>query len=99
MINATIRRYEGRKDIKVNIELPSEIESQLIRKAAAAGTDVATFVKQVVTERLIDGEGAAGGKLGDPRGFVERQNAWVKRFPVLDHAIDDSRESFYRGRE
>ena len=85
--------------MNVNIELPSEIESQLIRKAAAAGTDVATFVKQVVTEKLIEEEAAGEGKLDDPSGFVERQNAWVKRFPVLDHAIDDSRESFYQGRE
>jgi hypothetical protein len=85
--------------MNVNIELPSEIESQLCRSAAAAGTDVPTFVKQLLTERLSQEEKAGDRTLDDPNGFEERQNAWVKHFPVLDHAIDDSRESFYEGRE
>ena len=85
--------------MNVEISFPDEIESQLRRSAAAAGTDVGTLVKQIVTERLIEAEIETEAKRVTPEVFAERQAAWVKLFPVLDHAIDDSRESIYSGRE
>ena len=85
--------------MNVEINLPVEIESQLRRKAAAAGIDVGSFVKQIVTERLSESQSDEKSTGVSPDDFAVRQAAWVKLFPVLDHVIDDSRESFYEGRE
>jgi plasmid stability protein len=85
--------------MNVSINFPDELENALHLTAAAAGTDIETFVKQIVAERLAERDLLSESDRMSPQDFAERQAAWVKLHPVLDHAIDDSRESFYAGRD
>lgn len=83
--------------MNVSISFPAEIESTLRHRAAAAGQDVATFVKEVVAEHLAEEEECFPPQ-PQQEDFAEWLSAWIKLHPVLDHAIDDSRESIYEGR-
>jgi hypothetical protein len=83
--------------MNVSVDFPPEIETSLKRRAAAAGQDVATYVKEAVVERLAEEE-PQPEKLSPREGFAQRLAEWVALFPVLDHSIDDSRESFYERR-
>lgn len=85
--------------MNVSINFPDELENALRLTAAAAGTDIGTFVKQIVAERLAEWDLPSESGRVSPQVFADRQAAWVKLHPVLDHAIDDSRESFYTGRD
>ncbi len=85
--------------MNVSVNFPDELENTLRLTAAAAGTDVGTFIKQIVAERLAVADLPSESDRISPQVFAERQAAWVKLHPVLDHAIDDSRESFYAGRD
>ncbi|MDB5344067.1 MAG: hypothetical protein JWP89_2444 [Schlesneria sp.] len=42
--------------MNVSINFPDELEKALRLTAAAAGTDIGTFVKQIVAERLAEGD-------------------------------------------
>ena len=83
--------------MNLNIELPADIANVMQRRAQAAGKDLATFVGQVVTESAVE-ENDDVRPATAPAEFVRRLKAWIALHPVLDHAIDDSRESFYEGR-
>ena len=83
--------------MNVNFDLPDEFENVLSRRAATAGTDLATFVRQVVTESLIDADEDQPRTIS-PAEFSRRLDSWIALHPVLDHPIDDSRESIYAGR-
>jgi plasmid stability protein len=82
----------------VSINLPAEIENVLRLRAAAAGQDLESFVQRVVVETVNEGVESAPRK-GTSAEFAKRLDAWTALHPVLDHAIDDSRESLYAGRE
>jgi len=83
--------------MSLTIELPVEIEDAIRRRAEAAGTDLATFVRQVVTECAVEGDEPSQPPTA-PAEFARRLEAWIALHPVLDHAIDDGRESFYADR-
>lgn len=82
----------------IRIELPSEVELTLQRKAAQAGQGVEEFVRDALVQHLQD-EQPSDEELLDASGFSERLRKWVALHPVLDHVIDDRRETFYEGRE
>ena len=83
--------------MNLNFDLPDEFENVLRRRAAAAGTDLATFICQVVIESLVD-EDKDQPRTISPAEFSRRLDSWIALHPVLDHPIDDSRESIYAGR-
>ena len=83
--------------MNVSINFSSEIETQLLRRAAAAGQDVESFVRQVVTESLAE-QSAEMPPKKVPSEFRERMESWIALHPKLDNVIDDSRESIYVGR-
>ena len=82
--------------MNVNLELPEELDAVVRRRAAAAGQDVSTFLRQMVEENLAEEEEVASSQ--SVEDFAKRLDAWIALHPVLDHAIDDSRESIYSGR-
>ena len=82
----------------VEIEIPDEIGRVLKKRAAAAGTDLTTFVGQVVVESAKEDQSDTHSST-NVDDFIRRQAAWVALHPRLDHAIDDSRETIYAGRE
>jgi hypothetical protein len=84
--------------MNVSISFPHEIEAALLRRAAAAGQDVASFVRKVVTDSLAEPDIDVPPKK-QPAEFRRRLESWIALHPKLDHAIDDSRESIYAGRD
>lgn len=81
----------------LSIELPPDLENALRRRAEAAGEDLATFVRHVVTESLADEEEPISA-ISSQSEFASRLDSWIALHPVLAHAIDDSRDSIYAGR-
>lgn len=84
--------------MNLSIYLPADVESVLRRRAAAKGTDLETFVGQIVKEIAIDDD-LSSRKKPSSSEFARRLDAWIALHPVLDHSVEDSRESFYAGRE
>ena len=84
--------------MNLNINLPADVENAMRKRAAAERTDLATFVTRIVAESVVDEERPTNKKRS-PEEFARRLDAWIAMHPVLDHVIDDSRESFYAGRE
>ncbi len=85
----------------LNIQLPAEIETALRRQAEAAGIDLDAFVTGVVTEAIAEDSQSirpADSALRSAERFRELLERWTALHPVLDHLIDDSRESIYSGR-
>ena len=83
--------------MNVSVNFPAEIENSLRRRAAAFGQDVESFVRTVVTESLETSDGLPV-RSASPSEFAKRLDSWISLHPVLDHAIDDSRESIYSDR-
>lgn len=83
--------------MNVSINFPAEIETALLRRAAAAGQDVAAFVKDVITERLAD-EALTPVRSTSHDEFVARLHDIIDLHPVSNGRVDDSRESIYTGR-
>ena len=84
--------------MNVNVDFPSNIEAVLLQQAAAAGRDVPAFIREVVTERLVSTPFTARPQNMSHEEFAKRLDAWIKRHPVVNHVLDDSRESIYEGR-
>jgi len=82
----------------ITIDLPPEIEKALRRRAKESGQDLATIVCQFVTESLED-EVHVPVTRRSPEEIARWLDKWAALHPQLDHPIDDSRESFYVGRE
>lgn len=78
--------------MNVSIRFPPEIEPVLIRRAAAAGQDVETFVREVVTEQLAD-EVAVPARVGSHSEFMARLQAIIDMHPASNGVVDDRRES------
>ena len=57
--------------MKVSINFPAEIETTLLRRAEAAGKDVATIVKEFVTERLAEDD-APTAKVASHQEFMAK---------------------------
>ena len=83
--------------MNVNINFPTEIETTLLRRAAAAGKDVETIVKEFVAECLAE-ESPAPAKVGSHEEFMDRLRGVIDLHPVSNGFLDDSRESIYAGR-
>jgi len=83
--------------MNVSINFPAEIETTLLRRAAAAGMDVETFVKEFVTERLAE-EVPPPAKAASHAEFMARLRGIIDLHPKSNGLVDDSRESIYAGR-
>ena len=81
----------------VQISLPDELEEQLRRQAADAGTDVATFVQEAVLE-LRDAKAGSQPKKRTHEEFMRALDEIIEMHPPTGGRLDDSRESIYAGR-
>jgi hypothetical protein len=82
--------------MNVSITLPDNVEAELARRAAAAGMDVATFVRDVVVDSLA--EGAESETLDSHVDFMAKLDRIIQLHPRSTGPVDDSRESIYAGR-
>jgi hypothetical protein len=80
----------------VTIDLPREFEQELQRRAAGAGQDIATFVKEAVIERLAEVE-APRPKRKPHAQFMARLDEIIAKHGVRVGHFDDSRDSIYAG--
>ncbi len=96
----------------LNAEVADKTEQKFRQRAASSGQDVAAFVGKIL-DRIADSDDltiweaandshpvtdsleARRARIG--RTFAERLDAWIARHPVLDHEIDISTESIYKG--
>ncbi len=99
--------------MNVRIELPTNIEMVLQRRAAAAGKDLVTFLRQVITESEESevaeptSEGtlaaapltnlAAHNRLESQTEFQSQLRGIIARHGIQNGQVDDSRESIYEG--
>ncbi len=84
--------------MNVSINFPNEVESTLRRRAAAAGQDVESFVRQVVADSLNDDASAAGPNTNSHEEFMAKLQRIIDRHSGSKGLLDDSRESIYAGR-
>jgi hypothetical protein len=84
--------------MNLNIEFPADIENVLRSRAAAAGTDLTSFVRQVVTESIVDPELPSPEKSSSHEEFMAKIRGIIALHPVSHGKMDDSRESIYAGR-
>jgi hypothetical protein len=83
--------------MNVSINFPAEIETTLLRRAAAAGKDVETIVKEFVTECLAE-ETQAPARMGSHDEFMAKLHGVIDLHPLSNGSMDDGRESIYAGR-
>ncbi|RJP42118.1 MAG: hypothetical protein C4547_00715 [Phycisphaerales bacterium] len=81
----------------LQIPLSPEAEVRLREQATAAGKDLATFVLEVVEERVAGTNGLNTPALS-PQQWSREWHEWAASHRRLDRAVDDSRESIYAGR-
>lgn len=83
--------------MNVDISFPAEIETDLLRRAAAAGKDVGAVIKDLVAERLAE-ECMPSPQAASHDEFMAKLRATIALHPRSNGAMDDSRESIYAGR-
>ena len=83
--------------MNVNINFPADIEMTLLRRATAAGKDVATLVRELVAERLAE-ESLPPVQAVSHAEFMARLRRFIEMHPGSNGSLDDSRESIYAGR-
>jgi post-segregation antitoxin (ccd killing protein) len=86
----------------LHIELPIDVETALLARAAAEGKDVSALITEAVTQRLATSESdvaeASAPAVRSSRGFAQRLQALIDLHPRTGGPADDSRESIYAGR-
>ncbi len=83
--------------MNVSINIPAEIETTLLRRAAATGKDVETIVKEFVVERLAE-ESHPQSRVASHDEFMAKLDAIIDLHPMSNGSVNDSRESIYAGR-
>ena len=83
--------------MNVSINFPAEIETSLLRRAAAVGKDVETIVKEFVAERLVE-ESPLPAKAASHDEFMAKLHGIIDLHAMSNRSVDDSRESIYAGR-
>jgi hypothetical protein len=82
--------------MNLRIEVPSNLELLLRKRAEEEGVPVEAIVLAAVTDKLVPH--TASLTECTPDQFSAWLRTWADRFPKLDVLIDDSRESIYEGR-
>ena len=85
----------------LNLPIPPETQAKLQERAAAMGTDPASYVLKALEEKLA---GSNGGLAPSPDArreawerFVGGMTEWTSKLPA-GRRLDDSREAIYEGR-
>ena len=83
------------------LALPPDVESKLLRYAAAVGKDPATFVRETVEQKLAslsEPPLSAAERAAAWDRWVEHMRSWAEKNLPPGHRVNDSRESIYEGR-
>jgi hypothetical protein len=82
----------------LELKLPPHVESALRERAAAAGVDVASFVRLTLEEKLAAGASEGASAERSLEQWMAAFDAWVTRQRPVVGPVDDSRDSIYQGR-
>jgi hypothetical protein len=82
--------------MNLRIEVPSNLEPLLRKRAEEEGVPVEAIVLAAVTDKLENTTSFSPDYTADQ--FSSWLRAWADRFPKLDVLIDDSCKSIYEGR-
>jgi hypothetical protein len=82
----------------LQIDLPVDVEAELLVRAAAEGKEASTLVAEAVMESLAASDGSQRRAIRSTEGFEQRLQAWIDLHPRTGRRVDDSRESIYAGR-
>lgn len=80
----------------LSITVPDKTEARLRELAQAAGTDVATFVRDAIEEKIA--ATSAPAPTPSASDWSRQWRAWAASHPAAPNPVDDSRESIYAGR-
>jgi hypothetical protein len=80
----------------VTFDLPEELAGILAARAAAAGQDVETFVRNMVRDTILAENSARRPKTRSK--FRMHLQELIALHPPSNGTVDDSRESIYEGR-
>ena len=83
--------------MSLSVSFPTEIEAALRQRAAAAGKDVETFVREIFIEEVAD-EPLPKTDTQSHGEFKAKLQAIIDLHAVSNGKMDDSRESIYSGR-
>jgi hypothetical protein len=81
--------------MNVTLPLSPENRAELEKRAAAAGTDVATFILAVVEQTLEANEQRVAAEDLPYEQWKSDFEAWISSHPSRNPNFDDSRESIY----
>ena len=73
--------------MNVSINFPAEIETTLLRRAAAAGKDIGTIVQEFVAERLAE-ESPPPAKAASPEWFSAELHRTIAQHPRSHGSVD-----------
>jgi hypothetical protein len=80
----------------VQVEISADMEAKLQNRAAAAGQDVASFVRKLLSDELA-AETPDNGQAQSHEEFSRRLRATIDGDGIRCGTFDDSRESIYDG--
>jgi hypothetical protein len=90
-------RIVERADIMtLELHLSPEIETRLFAQAALTGRAPEALALEALEEKLSD-QAAVRPDQG-PAEWRAQLAAWIGLHPIVDHFVDDSRDSIYEGR-
>lgn len=82
----------------LTVSFGPEVEARLRERAAAAGKDVESIVREAVDEKLAAAVAPTGPEGKSYEQWVAELHAWAASHQPVSHLVDDSRESIYAGR-
>ena len=82
----------------LTLSFPPEVEARLRERAAAAGKDVESIVREAVDEKLAAVATPTGPEGKSYEQWAAEFKAWIASHKPVSHFVDDSRESIYAGR-
>ena len=80
----------------MTITLPIELESALRQRAALAGKDIETFVREILTEE-VSNQPTKNIRTLSHEEFVAKLRGIIALHSESNGKMDDSRESIYAG--
>ena len=81
----------------LQIELEPELEERLRRLAGEARKDVAVFVHGIIVRSVAQREARSGRGPITLKRRLAALREWAASHKPVDHFVDDSRESIYKG--
>jgi hypothetical protein len=85
--------------MNLNLHISSTLEEALKRQAAATGQDIESLVLKTLEESFASDDVKPIRSQRTSEEFATWLDSWINRHPIVNHRVDDSRESISVGRD